>query len=428
MTDPAADSWSAGRRYAFLALLCLIGLIAFVDRQIITILIEPIKAEFGASDTAMGALTGIIFSGFYAAAAIPLARLSDRRSRRNLIAVCLAFWSAMTSLGGFAVSFLMLAATRVGVAVAEAGAIPASHSLIADLFPVRRRATALGLLSASQAIGIGMGVLLGGLLLSAFDWRTSFLVVGFPGIAIAIIMLFLVREPPRGLSENLAEVDDQPPFKETLAALWSIRSYRYIFLLVGFGGFCGYGLLGWGPTFLIRIHDMPVDQIGLWFGGAVALSLVIGNIAGGWLADRFGERDLRRYLWIAGGGPALAFIPGLVFIFSPNWQVAIAAIFVLQLVLTTHIPTCYMLCQTLARPRMRALSSVIVGLASGVVGAGLSPLIIGMTNDVLTPSMGGEALRYALIAPVCCTLLAFGASLIGARYVREDYAALQKDQ
>lgn len=424
MAKPAVK-WSSGRRYFFLGLLCLIGLIAFIDRQIITILIEPIKAEFGASDTAMGALTGIIFSGFYAAAAIPLARISDRYSRRNLIAACLAFWSIMTSLGGFAASFLMLATTRVGVAVAEAGASPASHSLIADLFPVKRRATAIGLLSASQAIGIGMGVLLGGLLLSAFDWRTSFLIVGFPGVVIAVIMLLLLREPPRGLSENLAKIDDQPPFLATVAALWKIRSYRYIFLVVGFAGFCGYGILSWGPTFLIRVHQMPVDQIGLWFGGSVALSLVIGNITGGWLADRIGQHDLRRYLWIAGAGPALSFLPGLLFVFSPNWQVAILAIFLLQLTLTTHIPTCYMLCQTLAQPRMRAMSSVVVGLASGVVGSGFAPLIIGATNDLLTASLGVEAIRYALLAPVCCALAAFGAAMIGSRFVRADYAALR---
>jgi MFS family permease len=417
----SAENWSHGRRNIFLGLLCLIGLIAFVDRQIITILIEPIKAEFGASDTAMGALTGIIFSGFYAAAAIPLARISDRHSRRNMIAACLAFWSIMTSLGGIAASFLMLAATRVGVAVAEAGANPASHSLIADLFPLRRRATALGLLSASQAIGIGLGVLLGGVLLSAFDWRTSFFVVGFPGIVVAVLLMIVTREPPRGLSENLSTVEDQPSFLATIAMLWRIPTYRFLFLTVGCAGFCGYGMLAWGPTFLIRVHQMPVTQIGYWFGGAVALSLVIGNIAGGWLADRLGERDLRRYLWIAGAGPLLSVMPGLIFIFSPSWQTAIAALFLMQLVLTTHIPTCYMLCQTLVRPRMRSLSSVVVGLASGVFGAGLAPLVIGATNDSLTPSLGDEAIRYALIAPVCFAILAAGAAMLGARYVRADY-------
>lgn len=423
MSDPATG-WSRARRNVFLALLCLIGLIAFVDRQIITILIEPIKAEFGASDTAMGALTGIIFSGFYAAAAIPLARLSDRRSRRNIIAACLIFWSAMTSLGGFAVSFLMLAMTRIGVAMAEAGAIPASHSLIADLFPLRRRATALGLLSASQAIGIGLGVLLGGVLLSAFDWRTSFFVVGFPGIVVALLLLAVTREPPRGLSENLATVEDQPSFLPTVAALWHVRTYRYLFLTVGCGGFCGYGMLAWGPTFLIRVHEMPVTQIGYWFGGAVALSLVIGNIAGGWLADRLGASDLRRYLWIAGAGPALSVLPGLLFIFSPNWQVAIAALFMMQLVLTTHIPTCDMLSQTLVRPRMRSLASVVVGLAAGVFGAGFAPLVVGATNDLLAPSLGAEAIRYALIAPVSVALLAWAAAMLGARHVRGDYARL----
>jgi MFS family permease len=421
MNADSASYWSTGRRNAFLALLCLIGLISFIDRQIITILIEPIKAEFRASDTAMGALTGIIFSGFYAAAAIPLARLSDRYSRRNMIAACLAFWSVMTSLGGIAISFLMLATTRVGVAIAEAGANPASHSLIADLFPLRRRATALGLLSASQAIGIGLGVLLGGVLLSAFDWRTSFFVVGFPGIIVAVLLLLLVREPPRGLSENIATVEDQPPFFETVAALWRIPTYRYLFLVVGCAGFCGYGMLAWGPTFLIRVHEMPVTQIGYWFGGAVGLSLVIGNIAGGWLADRLGEHDLRRYLWIAGAGPVLSFLPGLLFIFSPSWQIAIAALFIFQLALTTHIPTCFMLCQTLVRPRMRSLASVVVGLASGVFGSGFAPLVIGATNDMLAPSLGTEAIRYALIMPMCFVLLAAVSAWFGARHVRADY-------
>jgi MFS family permease len=169
---------------------------------------------------------------------------------------------------------------------------------------------------------------------------------------------------------------------------------------------------------------MPPSSIGIWFGGAVAVSLVIGNISGGWLADRLGKRDLRQYLWIAGTGPILSFIPGLVFAFSSSWQVAIAAVFVLQLVLTTHIPTCYMLAQSLVQPRMRSMSAVVVGLASGVVGAGLGPLLVGQISDLLTPAHGAESIRYALIAPITGALAAGLMAFLGARHVRADYARL----
>ncbi|MEZ5708082.1 MAG: MFS transporter [Blastomonas sp.] len=421
-----AAYWSSARRGAFLALLCLIGLISFVDRQIITILVEPIKAEFGVSDTAMGALTGIIFSGFYAAAAIPLARLSDRTSRRNMIAACLAFWSVMTSIGGFAVNFVMLAMTRVGVAVAEAGANPASHSLVADLFPVGKRATALGALSASQAIGIGLGVYLGAVLVTAFDWRTGFLVVGVPGVLVAVLLLLSMKEPPRGLSDGGIAVVDQPPFLKTMAELLHIPTYRYLFLTVAFAGFCGYGMLAWGPTFLIRVHGMPVDQIGFWFGLAIASSLVIGNLGGGWLSDQLGRGDMRNYLWVGGAGPLLSVVPGLFFAFSGSWQTAIAALFAMQLVLTTHIPTCYSLAQTLVMPRMRAMASVVIGLGSGLIGAGLAPLAIGAVNDLLIPRFGSDANRYALLLSVLAALGAAISAFLGTRHVRADYAALPK--
>jgi MFS family permease len=423
--SPPQAEWSNARRNAFFAVLCVIGLISFIDRQIITILIDPIKTEFKASDTAMGALTGIIFSGFYALAAIPLTRLADRFSRRNLIAAALAFWSVMTSLGGYATNFAMLAMTRVGVAVGEAGAGPASHSLVSDLYPLNRRGTALGLLSAAQSVGIGLGVFLGGALATAFDWRTSFLIVGIPGLLVAAALLLFFREPPRGLSEGLAQVEEQPSFLETVVQLWLIPTYRYLFLTVGLAGFCGYGVLAWGPSLLARVHGVSPAAIGLWFGGAVGLSLVIGHIMAGWLGDRLGARDLRAYLWVGGGGPILAFIPGLVFAFSDDWHTAIAGLFLYQLFLSTHIPTCYMLVQSLVRQRMRAMAMVVVSFASSILGAGVAPLVIGGISDLLTPAYGDEAIRYALGGAIIATLLSGSAALLGTRHVRRDFEALQ---
>jgi MFS family permease len=421
-TAPADAGWSASKRNYVLLVLCIVAIFNYIDRQIITILLQPIKEEFGASDTAMGLLTGLIFAGFYAVVSVPIARFSDRFSRRNVLAICIALWSVLTSLGGLAQSFWQLAATRIGVAAAESGAVPASHAMIADLYRLNRRGIAIAVLSAAQSIGIGLGVLLGGWLSQSFSWRVSFFVVGLPGLLLTAILMATIKEPPRGLSDAVVDADPTPPFGQTVSRLWNMRTYRCLVLTVALGGFTGYGILGWGPTFLLRVHHMSPTQVGLSFGLTVAGSLVCGNLLGGFLSDWLGRRDLRAYLWIAGAGPLLS-IPFLLgFVTTTQSHIAIACLFVGMLLLTSHVPTTYAVGQSLAPLRMRATASVFMGLSSVVVGSGLAPFVIGTLNDVMTVRYGSDAVRHSLQLIILMAAVTAGVAFLGALWVRGDYA------
>jgi len=415
--------WTAARRHWLLVLLCVAGLINMLDRQIISILLQPIKQDFGVSDTMMGLLTGPIFAAFYAAAAIPVARALDIYPRKLVLAICIGFWSLMTSLGGLAQSFVQLSLTRVGVAVAEAGGAPASHSIAADLYPLRNRGLAIATISAAQSLGIGMGVFLGGWLTEAFgSWRTSFMIVGLPGVLLALMLLFSVREPPRGMSDQVSDAAPAPKFVETFAVLWKLVSFRCLFLTTTFGGIGGYGFLNWGPTFLRRVHHMTGAQVGVYFGLTVAASLILGNMLGGYLGDRFGRRDLKGYFWVGGAGPLLAVPCGMVYLFAADWRLAVLGLFLFQGLLTTHIPSAYTMGQTLAPLRMRATASVILGLGSALIGTALAPLIIGGLNDALAPRFGDEAIRYSMVAVAVFPLAACACAWLGARWVKDDYA------
>ncbi len=199
------QSWYA------LGLLFIVYVFNFIDRSILAILNQPIKDDLGVSDTEMGLLGGIAFAIFYTLLGIPIARLADRGVRRNVLAVCLALWSAMTAVCGFAVSFVQLLLARIGVAVGEAGGSPPAHSMIADLFPPRTRATALSIYALGIPVGVMIGNLAGGWINQAFDWRTAFMMVGLPGVALALLVRLTLREPVRGASESLTlPVEDAP--------------------------------------------------------------------------------------------------------------------------------------------------------------------------------------------------------------------------
>ncbi len=424
----AESYWTPRRRNLVLAILCVVGLFNFVDRQVITVLLQPIKEEFHASDTQMGFLTGLAFAAFYALAGIPIARLADVRTRKMVIAVCLAFWSLMTTLGGAAVGFWMLAGTRIGVAVGEAGAAPTSQSILMDLFPLNRRAVVLGLLSGTQSLGIGLGVFLGGWLSQAFGWRAAFLIVGAPGLLLALIVYLWVREPPRGFSEPVrAEQAPPPPLGQVIRRLFSTPSYVLSLATVGLGGLGGYGMLNWGPTFMVRIHHMSAAQVGTWIGAAIAGSLFLGIMSSSMIADWAARKDMRAYPWIAAIGPLVAIPPGLWFVSEHDWRFAVAAYFLMTFAQCSHNTLSYVIGQTVSPVRMRAVSSVIMGLVTTLVGIGIGPFAIGVLNDLLEPRYGTEAVRYSLSFITLGWLGAAVTATLASFYIRSDYARLQQE-
>jgi len=287
----------AARRYA-LSVLVVVYTFNFIDRQILSILMEPIKADLGLSDTQLGLLTGFAFALFYATLGIPIARLADKGNRRNLIAGALTIWSAMTAVSSLAQNFWHLLIARIGVGIGEAGCSPPAHSIISDYYPAEKRATALGIYSLGIPVGILFGFLAGGWLNQLFGWRVAFFVVGVPGIILAILVKLSLREPIRGMSEGRADTAPHPTVKETLTFLWSKRSFRHLAFGGGLTAFVGYGVVTWVPSFLIRSYGMQTGEVGTYLGLILGIPGGIGIVLGGWMADRYGSRDTRWYLWI----------------------------------------------------------------------------------------------------------------------------------
>jgi MFS family permease len=426
--EEAQPQPAISRAYAnyVLGIMFLAYVFNFVDRQIVSILLEPIKKDLGASDTAMGFLTGTAFAIFYATLGIPIARWADVWVRRSIIALGTAVWSAFTAASGYAQTFLQMSLARIGVGVGEAALSPPAHSLLADYFPVERRATALGVYAMGIHIGILFGVVAGGWLNEYWGWRMAFVVVGLPGLVIAALVRFTVREPPRGGTEQRAAAaagDPMPTVSDVMGFLWSLRSFRHLSFATALVAFAGYSFANWAPTFLWRVHDVTgsaITSYGIVLGGGGA----IGSVLAGVVADRLGRRDLRWWLWIpafAALGP-LPFILG--FYYHPDVDVALAILFPGLIVGAMYQGPVFSTVQTLVKVRMRAIASGILLFIINIVGLGLGPPTVGLLNDHVFTSYGDEAIRYSLT--VVFIVMGFWSALhfaLGARTLRTDLRA-----
>jgi len=252
------------KRYV-LIILMLVYASNFLDRQILGILLQPIKTDLGLSDTQLGLLSGIGFALFYVTMGIPLARWADKHNRVSLLSVCIALWSAMTALSGAATNFLQLGLARIGVGIGEAGCTPAAHSIIADYFKSEERVRAMAFYSAGASIGVFLGYLLGGWVNQFYGWRVTFFVVGAPGLLLALIVRFTLREPPRGHSENSKTAASTiPTVTEALSYLWGQNSFRHLALGTGLLTLSSYGGATWFPAFLMRSYGMSTGELGTW--------------------------------------------------------------------------------------------------------------------------------------------------------------------
>jgi len=386
----------AVRNYA-LGVLVVVYTFNFIDRQILSILLEPIKQDLGLSDSALGMLTGFAFALFYATLGIPIARFADRSNRRNLIAWALAIWSAMTAVSGLAQNFWHLLLARIGVGVGEAGCSPPAHSMLADYFPKENRATALGIYSLGIPFGILFGFIAGGWLNEFFGWRVAFFIVGVPGLLLAILVRFTLREPPRGMAEGRVADEEQPTIMETFRFLWSKRSFRHMAVGGGLTAFVGYGVITWVPSFLIRSYDMNTGDVGTYLGLILGIPGGIGIALGGYLADRYGARDTRWYLWIVSVA-LIASTPLFFGVYLSNTAFASLMFLILPILLGNfYQATTFSQTQGLVSLRMRSVAAAVLLFILNMIGLGAGPQAVGILSDVLQPSYGDESLRYALL-------------------------------
>ena len=415
---------SAYRSYA-LGLLVVVYIFNFIDRSILGILVEPIKRDLGVNDTMMGFLGGIAFATFYTFLGIPIARLSDKGSRRNVLTVCLALWSGATALCGLAANFFHLLLARIGVAVGEAGASPASHSMISDMFPPERRATALGIYALGIPIGTMLGNLSGGWINEALDWRSAFFLVGLPGVLLAVVVRFTLREPPRGAAEAIeVKTEEPPPVKEVFQYLWARRSFRLISLGAGLHAFVGYGVGYWIPAMFSRSHGYSTSDMGvaLFYLGFASIA---GTFLGGYLGDKMAGRDVRWYVWLPGLATIIS-VPfsGYVYLsddpFAALWVLAIPYFFGAY-----YLAPTFSLAQGMVGLRMRALASSIILFIANIIGLGLGPQFTGIASDLLFVStdLGDDSLRWALVLSLIFNVVSALLYLGAGRTLKADLEA-----
>jgi len=319
-------------------------------------------------------------------------------------------------------SFGELALARVGVGVGEAAFVPPAHSLISDYFPPARRATAMAVFSMGVHVGTAFGFLLGGWIAQYFGWRRAFFAVGLPGLLLAVLVRLTIREPPRGRHDAHAIGADESA-RSVLRVLWQRRSFRHLALAAALHSFGGYAFAVWGPPFFVRVHAMPMGELGTWLGAILGLGGAAGSISGGMLADRFGAVDLRRRLYLPAAATLLQ-IPCIVaMLAAPTAGPALAALVPSAILSAIWFGPVFALTQALVRPQARATASAILIFVINAIGLGLGPLAIGALNDALTAAHGPQAIRWSLSIIVATNLWAALHFLAGARTVRADVAA-----
>lgn len=421
-TAPPGSPPSKGYANLVLAMLLLVYTFNFLDRQILGILAQPIKADLGLTDTQLGALGGIAFALLYSTLGVPLALVADRTSRSWVITVSLTVWSGFTALCGVATGFWQLFLFRLGVGVGEAGGVAPSYAMIADYFPPERRARALAIYSMGIPIGLASGALLGGYLAANVDWRMAFIVVGIAGVVIAPIFRLVVREPKRGGADPAGT---QQLERVPVSAVFKILARKPSFWLMAFAAsmssLCGYGLAFWTPSLLMRSFGFDIVGASRFLGSLLLIGGTIGVFGGGYLADKLGGKDRGIYAKL----PAYAWLITLPLFAAGFWSTSPVLAWCFLLIpnglnilwlgpVTTAV-------QNLVPAHMRATASASFLFINNLIGLGLGSWVMGAMSDAMTLRFGNEALRYSLIAATGFYLIAAVLMFLAVRPLRKDW-------
>lgn len=421
---PAVPMTSKARRASspkvVLAVLILAYTFNFLDRQILGILAGPIKAELGLTDSQLGLMGGLAFALFYTGLGVPIAALADRWSRTWIMTGALTLWSAFTALCGFATGFWQLFLCRMGVGVGEAGGVAPAYSLISDYFPKEQRARALAAYSFGIPVGSALGILFGGLIAHAIDWRAAFIIVGLAGVALAPIFRFIVREPPREAAPTVAA---DAPSTGGIRQLLAKPSFWLISLGAAASSVCGYGVAFWLPSFFERSLGMGLVDRSLFLGSMTLVGGLIGVWAGGVLGDRLGRARPAAYLLV----PAAAFLLAL-----PCFVLAVQAKSLWLAFILFLIPTGLNLVwlgpvitavQHLVPATQRSTASACFLFVNNLIGLGLGTWYFGAVSDALTPRFGAEALRYAIYSGLGFYVVSAALFVLAARGLKRDWVA-----
>lgn len=423
------EAYSTTYRWYVVLLLTFASTMYTADRVLLGVLIEPIKLEFGASDSQMG-LVSLLSASAYAITIIPLGLLADRVNRKKLLTVILGGWSLMTVLSGYSRNLVHLAIAQMLVTGNEGGGAPTMTSLIADLFERSRRGLPTAIWYCGISLGGFVGFTIGGYLADIYGWRMTFIVLGFPGVIIALLVFLTVRETPRGMSDAVTrETARKPDFSGTFAFLKEQKALRHMLLGQMLSGLSFMGPISWMVSFLFRSHEASFAVAGSITGIVFLTTGVLSGPAGGFLMDRLGARDLRWAPWICCGmmvGGAIAF--GAIYI-MPTLVLAVIAIALWQFLTNAVSPITVATVSNLAPAQYRALSLSLGFLLFQLFGFGVGAQVIGLLSDWLANSwnMGSEdALRYACMSAVIFHFWGAFHYWLASRSAREGYERAAK--
>ncbi|MEH6570945.1 MAG: MFS transporter [Halioglobus sp.] len=466
-----------------LFLLMVVYTLNFVDRTLIAVVAQPIIDSFGLTDSQWGLLYGPPFAIFYAVMGLPIALWADRSNRVKVITVCIILWSLMTALCGIAAGFLVLLFFRIGVAVGEAGCTPPANSIIGDYFIARKRATALGIYSMGVTLGavlanlfggpiaqiqgadfgawisgIGLGGLFTGLDWTAVEgWRIAFVVVGLPGILVAIVVLFTIKEPPRGYSDP---PDSSPKTPAHWAVAFQELKHKPTFWWMAIGAamvaFVGYGLTSFQAPFLQREHGLDVRDAAINFGAPLSFLAAIGTFLGGYLTEKFTPRSQTAVAWVPAVGLLIATPAYIAAFFQDDLRVVFVLWGIAAVCHYAYLGAQYNIGQGVVSNRSRATAIAILLIIVSLIGNGIGPYFVGFMSDLfmglqladsdfsgqLTPAICGAkesgisevqrivcdqanstGLKYAVSVTVLWLIVAAGCFLMSARTLKRDFVA-----
>ncbi|WP_298450655.1 MFS transporter [uncultured Marinobacter sp.] len=388
----------------------------FMGRQIMSVMIEPIKTEFQASDTVIGIIAGLAFAVVYAASGLYAGRLSDRFSRTRILAICLLLWSFATIFSGLATGLVMLACGRMIVAAMESATTPASLSLISDLYPPAKRAAPISLYSGAPTISIILGLSVGAWVIDNYGWRAGFFFSAAPILVMSVILLLTAKEPERGKWEPKGNLQaEHGSLLNSLTIIVKNKQCFWLVLSTSFGSFCAFSFVTWNTPFLVRSHNLELQDAGILVGMITGATALIGTLFIGWFTGfmmRFNRAWLIRIPII---GNILNLIATVIYLFSPP-QIAFE---VAGIAVPTAMGWCVLagffsafwlgpsltLLTTLVSPHELSTTFAIQNISGTVAGAGLGPFIPGILSDLLTPVYGDEALRFALVISISFALV-----------------------
>lgn len=428
MSEQSSDVTTAApktARYAWFVviILMLAQILNYVDRQLPIILIESIKRDLRLSDTQIGLLAGLAFTLAYSIAGVVLAFASDRYSRKWVIVGSLAAWSIFTAIGGLAHNFVQFALARLGVAVGESGCTPPAHAIIVDYFSPEARALPIAVFSAGASIGFMVGMMLGGFINDYANWRVALFMAMPPGIVLALVIAFAMRERPAGsYASRCHATDKSPSFLDVVKHFFRTRSLIVLVCGAGCYSFAVGGVTTFLAAFFIRSHGLSTSMVGLMMGLGLGIGAGAGTIFGGYMADRAGRRDVRLRLWTpaAISSAAVPLVVAALLVSSPF--VAMILLAFGWVASSSFLAPFTSAVQSLVPSNMRATASAVSLIFTQGIGYACGALSIGAVSDFLHPVAGADSLRYALIFGI--SILWIGAFLyfIAGRSLPEDLA------